>query len=276
MESKFIEIDGVNMHYRKKGIGPAMILLHPSPRNSSMLEPLMHLLADSFTVVAPDIPGYGYSSPLPARPASLYDYVPYLHAFIGQLFGGTVCLYGTATGAQLAIAYGLMNGAKIQNLYLDNAAHFEEEECSVILHNYFPDFTPQQDGSHLQQLWQHVCEGCLYFPWYDQREEKRIATQLPAAGVIQRIVNDYLLAGEDYADAYRAAFKHERAAKVQALQCRTTIFKWMGSPLLKHIEALLLHSLPANINTVVTPAENNERYAAMKQEMILSLNKQKA
>jgi pimeloyl-ACP methyl ester carboxylesterase len=273
MESKFIQIDGVNIHYRKKGSGPSMILLHPSPRSSSMMEPLMQQLADTFTVFAPDLPGYGYSSPLPARPDSLYDYVPYLHQFINAVSSGPVRLYGTATGAQLAIAYSLTHCENIQHLYADNAAHFSEQECSTILENYFPDFSPQADGSHLQQLWQHVCDGCLYFPWYDKREENRIAAQLPPAAVIQQIVNDYVLAGADYAAAYMAAFKHERAEKVQALQCNTTIFKWMGSPLLRHIEALLQHPFPKNITVVSTPAKNNERYEAMKSEMILSLKK---
>jgi pimeloyl-ACP methyl ester carboxylesterase len=273
MESKFIQIDDVNIHYRKKGSGPSIVLLHPSPRSSSMMEPMMHLLADTFTVIAPDLPGYGFSGPLPARPVSLYDYVPYLHQFINAVSSVPVRLYGTATGAQLAIAYSLTHCEHIEHLYADNAAHFREEECSTILDSYFPDFSPQADGSHLQQLWQHVCDGCLYFPWYDKKEENRIATQLPTAAVIQQIVNDYVLAGTDYAAAYMAAFKHERAEKVQALQCNTTIFKWMGSPLLRHIEALLEHPFPKNIRAVSTPAKNNERYEAMKSEMILSLKK---
>jgi pimeloyl-ACP methyl ester carboxylesterase len=267
MESKFIKIDGINIHYRKSGSGPVMVLLHPSPRNSKMMEPLIHLLADSFTVIAPDTPGYGYSSPLPKRADSLYDYVPYLHQLIKKITDQPVKLYGTATGAQLAIAYSLIYNEHVQHLYLDNAAHFDEEACDVILKNYFIDLSPQADGSHLQKLWQHVCDGCLYFPWYDKNEANKIAAALPPAAAIQNIVNDYLLAGENYTDAYIAAFKHERAEKVQALKCSTTIFKWLGSPVLKHIKRLLEFKLPDNIKIVETAVNTKKRFEEMTAEL---------
>ncbi len=273
MESKFAKIDGINIHYREKGDGPVLVLLHPSPRSSKMMEPLMHLLADQFTVIAPDTPGYGFSSPLPERANSLYDYVPYLRKLFTQITGKPIILYGNATGAQLAIAYSLLHSENIQHLYLDNAAHFDEAECTVLLESYFPDFAPQADGSHLPVIWQHVCESCLYFPWYAKQEQNRIAAQLPAAAAIQAIVNDYIAAGENYADAYTAAFKHERAEKVQQLKCNATIFEWQGSPLLKHIQKLLSYPLPQNIKKAVTPVNNKERYEAMKKEMALSLNK---
>jgi hypothetical protein len=112
-----------------------------------------------------------------------------------------------------------------------------------------------------------VKASCLFFPWNDQIEKNRIAQELPPESVIDIIVWDYLLAGPNYSHAYRAAFLHERASKVQALKVPVIIFRWKGSPILKHIDALLLHSLPSNIQIVETPANMNDRYEHMKKIM---------
>jgi pimeloyl-ACP methyl ester carboxylesterase len=263
IQQKFISIDGVNIHYRRCGSGPFIFLLHPSPRSSRMMEPLMQMLSENFTVVAPDTPGYGFSGALPERANSLYDYVPYLHKLINSITDNPITLYGTATGAQLAIAYSLIYNEHVRHLYLDNAAHFDEDTCDEILKNYFPDFSPKEDGSHLQKIWEHVCSSCLFFPWF--------AAMLPPATVVQNIVDDYVLAGANYADGYIAAFKHERAEKVQQLKCSTTIFKWLGSPILKHIEALVSNKMPANITVVETETGIAGRWQRMKTEMTLSL-----
>lgn len=264
MKKDFIKVNEVSFFYRKTGNGPLLFLLHPSPRSSKMTEPLMLLLKDSFTVIAPDLPGYGLSDALPERANTLYDYVPYLNSFIKQFTDKPFSLYGTATGAQLAIAYSLINKDKINHLYLDNTAHFTNEQSDEIVQNYFPDFSTKPDGSHLQLIWQHVCDSCLYFPWYEKKEQNRIGKELPPPAVIQQIVTDYLLAGSNYTDAYKAAFLHERAEKVQELKVNTTIFKWAGSPVLQYIEALLQYSLPENIKVVETPANMQERFLKMK------------
>jgi pimeloyl-ACP methyl ester carboxylesterase len=54
-------VGGVKLHYLKAGQGPAVILLHGYTQTSRMWRPIMPLLAEKFTVVAPDLPGIGDS-----------------------------------------------------------------------------------------------------------------------------------------------------------------------------------------------------------------------
>ena len=267
VQKNYISINGTNLFYRSLGQGPVIILLHPSPRSSAMMEPLMGVLASHFNVIAPDTPGYGLSEKSGTTINTVNDYAYFIEAIRNSLSVEKISLYGSASGAQLAIGYALTYPEKINRLYLDNAAHFEESVCNDILHNYFIDITPQENGIHLTLLWNHVCQSCLFFPWYDHAEKNRIANQLPPASVIQNIVNDYLLAGVDYALAYKAAFKNERAFKVQSLLTPTTIFRWLGSPILTHIDALLQHEMPTNIIVVETPVNMAKRFAVMGEEM---------
>lgn len=267
VHKNYMSINGSQFFYRSIGSGPVILLLHPSPRSSAMMEPLMQILAPHFTVVAPDTPGYGLSAKSKTTINTVNDYAYFIEALRTELGVDNLSLYGSASGAQLGIGYALAHPEKITRLYLDNAAHFEEDICNEILDNYFIDITPRKDGSHLIKLWDHVCNSCLFFPWYDESEKNRIAQELPPASIIQNIVNDYLSAGVDYALAYKAAFKNERANNVQSLVTNTTIFRWLGSPILKNIDALLQHKMPDNIIVVETPAEINSRFEVMTKHI---------
>src|SRR5262249_55506048 len=60
---------GVRIHYRRLGSGPPIVLLHGFPQTGHCWRKVMPALAARFTVVAPDLRGYGDSD----RPPSGYD-----------------------------------------------------------------------------------------------------------------------------------------------------------------------------------------------------------
>src|SRR5208282_6826033 len=62
IESRSALVEGVSLHYLTAGHGPAVILLHGYTQTSRMWRPLIPLLAQKFTVVAPDLPGIGDSA----------------------------------------------------------------------------------------------------------------------------------------------------------------------------------------------------------------------
>src|SRR6266567_46153 len=55
------KIDNVQLHYLTAGRGPAVVLLHGYTQTSRMWRPIIPLLAEKFTVIAPDLPGIGDS-----------------------------------------------------------------------------------------------------------------------------------------------------------------------------------------------------------------------
>ncbi len=59
-----VQIDGLDIFYREAGPAdaPTILLLHGFPTSSHMYRGLIPLLADRYHVVAPDYPGFGYSS----------------------------------------------------------------------------------------------------------------------------------------------------------------------------------------------------------------------
>src|ERR1700678_2117683 len=63
------QLNGIKQHYVKAGSGPAIMLLHGWPQTWYEWHRVIDRLADQFTVVAPYLRGFGYSS----KPASGYD-----------------------------------------------------------------------------------------------------------------------------------------------------------------------------------------------------------
>lgn len=255
--------NGIRFHYRVMGVGKPIILLHASPRSGKMLKNLGKMLSESFQVIIPDLPGYGFSEVIPQKVENLYEVIPYINAFFEALNLEKISIYGTATGAQLGIAYALTYPEKVEHLFLDNPAHFSEEEYEQISEKYFIDLKPQSDGSHLINLWNHVQQSMMYFPWYDHSEEAQFNKIMPPDATVADTVKEYLVAGERYHELYRAAFLHERVEKMQQLTVPTIIFKWKASILLKYIDRLLTFELPKNISGVETEKDMNDRYLKM-------------
>jgi pimeloyl-ACP methyl ester carboxylesterase len=61
---KTVTIDGLDIFYREAGNPkhPTILLLHGFPTSSHMFRDLIPALADRFHLIAPDYPGFGYSS----------------------------------------------------------------------------------------------------------------------------------------------------------------------------------------------------------------------
>ena len=61
-----LHVNGVDIAYRTKGSGPALLLLHGHPQTHVIWHKVAPALAEHFTVVAADLRGYGDSSRPPA------------------------------------------------------------------------------------------------------------------------------------------------------------------------------------------------------------------
>lgn len=259
----------VHLHYRQAGTpgAPALVLLHPTPRSSAMFEPWMVALAPHFHLLAIDTPGFGGSQALPGPPQSLHDCLAPMHELMLAVAGPEFMLYGSATGAQLGIAYATAHPAPVRHLLLDNAAHFDADEREAILARYFPDLAPRADGSHLLRGWQMAAQMQQFFPWFAADAEHCFNAAVPSAEQVHAALLEFLAAGADCTAVYRLAFAHERAERVMALRVPTTVLRWQGSMLLRHIDRLLAHPLPPQVSVLETPADAPGRLAAMTQHL---------
>lgn len=60
--SRFVDVDGCNLHLLDEGDGPTLLMVHGNPTWSFLYRDLVRLLSDSFRCVAVDLPGMGLST----------------------------------------------------------------------------------------------------------------------------------------------------------------------------------------------------------------------
>jgi pimeloyl-ACP methyl ester carboxylesterase len=108
-----VEADGVRVFYRAAGdaTAPVVLLLHGFPASSFMFRELIPRLATDYRVIAPDLPGFGFSE-VPAERKYVYSFdglALTIEAFTQALkinrYAIYVFDYGAPTGLRLAMAH---------------------------------------------------------------------------------------------------------------------------------------------------------------------------
>ena len=110
---KRIEADGVRVFYREAGDpnAPVVLLLHGFPASSFQYRELIPRLADRYRVIAPDMPGFGFTE-VPADRKYVYTFdalAKTIEAFTDALdlkkYALYIFDYGAPTGLRLAMAH---------------------------------------------------------------------------------------------------------------------------------------------------------------------------
>src|SRR5262245_66400028 len=72
---RYLALNGNKIFYREAGpeTSPAVLLLHGFPTSSHMFRDLIPPLGDDYHVIAPDLPGFGFSD-APARAQFKYTF----------------------------------------------------------------------------------------------------------------------------------------------------------------------------------------------------------
>ena len=118
--SRDAEVEGVKLHYMTAGHGPAVILLHGYAETSLMWKPIIPLLAERFTVIAPDLPGIGDSA-IPADGLDMKTAAIRIHALAHSLGVQKAEVVGHDIGLMVAYAYAAQFPAEVEKLVVMDA-----------------------------------------------------------------------------------------------------------------------------------------------------------
>ncbi len=118
--SRTAEVDGVKLHYLTAGHGPAVILLHGYAETSRMWRPIIPLLAEKFTVIAPDLPGIGDSA-IPANGLDMKTSATRIRALARSLGVEKARVVGHDIGLMVAYAYATQFPAETEKLVVMDA-----------------------------------------------------------------------------------------------------------------------------------------------------------
>ncbi|HEY3062857.1 MAG TPA: alpha/beta hydrolase [Chloroflexota bacterium] len=246
------------VHFRRAGTGPPVVLVHASPGSSLALEPLLLALSQrGRTAIALDSAGFGQSDPLPHdQQPSAGDYASVLGDALDALGLRQFDLYGTHTGAKIALELALARPLFVRFLLLDGIGLYTPEEQARQLAHYAPSLAPTWDGTHLVRAWSLRRDMALFWPWYDQTPSARRFVGVPPADVLHSQVVDILRGGDHYRGGYYAAFSHDTRAALPRLTVPTLIV-FRGSDVITD-HAQRLPALPPGVSVEVVPASGAE------------------
>lgn len=144
----YARVNGVRLHYVVAGAGPPLYLLHGYPQTWFLWRHVAPLLAALYTVVMPDLRGYGDSD----KPPGGYDkrtMAADIRALADHLGHERPGVVGHDRGARVAHRYGRDHGATLPGLVLldiEPTAHaFEHMERHRALRSWHWLFLPQTD-----------------------------------------------------------------------------------------------------------------------------------
>jgi pimeloyl-ACP methyl ester carboxylesterase len=108
-------VNGFKIFYREAGDSskPVILLLHGFPTSSHMFRNLIPLLAEDFHVIAPDLPGFGFSD------APSHTVFQYTFANLAKVMGDFVELLGLSKFAIYIFDYGAPTGLRLALRYPD-------------------------------------------------------------------------------------------------------------------------------------------------------------
>jgi pimeloyl-ACP methyl ester carboxylesterase len=118
--SRTAKVDGVQLHYLTAGKGPTVLLLHGYAETSRMWRPIIPLLAEKFTVIAPDLPGIGDSS-IPTDEIDMLSAAKRIHALVRSLGVDKASVVGHDIGLMVAYAYAAQFPSETEKLVVMDA-----------------------------------------------------------------------------------------------------------------------------------------------------------
>ena len=118
--SRTAGINGVKLHYITAGHGAPLILLHGYAETSLMWKPIIPVLAERFTVIAPDLPGIG-DSDIPAHGLDMKSAAISIHDLAKSLGVQKAEVVGHDIGLMVAYAYAAQFPTEVTKLVLMDA-----------------------------------------------------------------------------------------------------------------------------------------------------------
>lgn len=123
-ESRYIEVDGFNLHYIQSGQGPHILLVHGIGASLYCWRYLTQYLSHNFTVTAVDLPGFGRSSKLADAAYGLDDQADRLKEFLDKVGIKKCHVIGSSMGGALSMWLAIKHPKTVQKLVcLAPAAH---------------------------------------------------------------------------------------------------------------------------------------------------------
>jgi pimeloyl-ACP methyl ester carboxylesterase len=130
---RFLDIDGVRLHYLEQGEGPVLLLLHGNvvTADDFRMSGLLERLAETYRVIAIDRPGFGYSDRPRDTTWTPEAQAELLHKAMRQLGADEYLVLGHSWGTLVALAMALQQPDLVRGLVLLSGYYYPSVRLEV-------------------------------------------------------------------------------------------------------------------------------------------------
>lgn len=132
-ESKFIAIQGMNVHYRDEGTGHPLVLIHGTSSSLHTWNGWTTILKDRFRVIRMDIPAFGLTGPNANHDYSMNGYCAFLKEFLKVLGVDSCYLAGNSLGGEIVWNFAVRYPAIVKKAILIDAAGYSKHETPFVI-----------------------------------------------------------------------------------------------------------------------------------------------
>ncbi len=126
-DSKYLDIDGMQVHYRQVGEGQPFVMIHGFGANLWNWEDWTTIFSKDHQVITLDLPGFGLTGPRPDGDYTTDKYVNFLNRFFDKIGVDTFYLAGNSMGGGIAWNYTLAHPEQVKKLILVNSSGYPRD-----------------------------------------------------------------------------------------------------------------------------------------------------
>jgi pimeloyl-ACP methyl ester carboxylesterase len=121
-QSEFVEINGMQVHYRDEGAGFPIVLMHGTAASLHTYDAWTKQLSKDYRVIRLDLPAFGLTGPNKNAEYSIESYTKFLSQFLEKIKVAKFYLAGNSLGGNIAWNYAAEYPEKVLKLILIDAS----------------------------------------------------------------------------------------------------------------------------------------------------------
>ncbi len=119
--SKFVEVDGIKLHYQEKGSGTPLVLIHGYGSSTYTWRNVFVPLSEHFRVISVDLKGFGFSEK-PVGDYTKRGQAVLVRKFLDKLEIEKTWFAGSSMGGEVSLNVALQNPNRVEGLILIDSA----------------------------------------------------------------------------------------------------------------------------------------------------------
>ncbi len=262
--SRYMNLDGVDLHYVDEGSGQPIVLLHASYMGLRSWDGIASKLKSGYRVIRLDFPNAGLSGPeTKPVPSGKFNLIERNHEilvrFVNELRLSRIGLVGTSSGGSVAFRYAARNADRVQRLVLINSAGMPRTPQTDPLRER-PEYTEWlKMRVKPREFWAASLKETFIHPhkapeWLvDQEYDFRRRD-----GLEQTLVDDYVFTTGD------------TEAILAGIRAPTLIMWGKANPIVMHLEADVFAFWMTGAPTLIRKFEGLGHYPYVEDEQAIS------